>query len=148
MYADDETRRRRQHLVGRTLGAFSEQVLRTAACTRGLILFDFSDLISTSELHPERLFNYLILDKSGPTIPSTPQCAAQKGVEKVREARHSKQGLPGKGFPHPEYDVRRRRDETKEATFGRTNLGRFLRTSSTHRRVHPRSYLIRFIDSI
>jgi hypothetical protein len=30
--------------------------------------------------------NYLILDKSDPAIPSTPPCAAQKGVEKVREA--------------------------------------------------------------
>jgi hypothetical protein len=32
-------------------------------------------------------------------------------------------------------------EKTKEATFGQTNLGRFLRTSSTHRRVHPRPYL-------
>jgi hypothetical protein len=29
MDADDETRRRRQHLIGRTLGAFSERVLGT-----------------------------------------------------------------------------------------------------------------------
>jgi hypothetical protein len=73
-------------LVGRTLGAFSERILRTAACTRGLILFDLAIRFRHPSCTPKDFFNHLILDKSGPTTPSTPPCAAQKGVEKVREA--------------------------------------------------------------
>jgi hypothetical protein len=37
---------------------------------------------------------YLILDKSGPADPSTPPRAAQKGVEKVREAPVSRNKEP------------------------------------------------------
>jgi hypothetical protein len=49
------------------------------------------------------------------------------------ESNAAHNGLLGK-VRHPEYDGRRRRDETKESTFDRTNLGRFLRTSFTHRK--------------
>jgi hypothetical protein len=41
------------------------------------------------------------------------------------ESNAAHNGLLGE-VRHPKYDVRGRRDETKEATFGRTNLGRFL----------------------
>jgi hypothetical protein len=46
------------------------------------------------------------------------------------ESNAAHNGLLGK-VRHPEYDGRRRRDETKEATFDQTNLGRFLRSIPT-----------------
>jgi hypothetical protein len=53
-----------------------------------------SDSILTSDQHPKKHFNYLILDKSGPATPSTPPHAAQKGVEKVSEAPVSRNKAP------------------------------------------------------
>jgi hypothetical protein len=70
----------------------------------------------------ERFYHYLVVNFGFETSGSG-----------SGESNAAHNGLLGE-VQHPEYDGRRRRDETKEATFDRTNLGRFLRTSSRHRK--------------